>query len=127
MHGKLWTNQQTENNSIVDSAFSYTFEKSKMDKSQKSRDRKMRRLSNSRTERVKCIIKDLEHHGPAGLIHISVLSNIIGKSIKIWNADNSLKRIIGKERTGPTINIEYHTNDLGGIGQFLSMKSFEQK
>lgn len=112
----------------MDSAFSQTLEKLKMDKAQNIRDRKMRRIRSfnwaneddiHRAERAKSVIEDLEHHGPAGLIHIAVLSNIIGKSIKIWNADSSLSSIIGKERIGPAINIEYHANDLGGIGQFV--------
>ncbi|XP_032669511.1 uncharacterized protein LOC116843298 [Odontomachus brunneus] len=103
-----------------------------MDKAQNIRDRKMRRMRSSswanedyirRTKRAKSIIEDLEHHGPAGLIHIAVLSNIIGKSIKIWNADSSLNSIIGKEKIGPSINIEYHANDLGGIGHWTLMQA----
>ncbi|XP_014481751.1 PREDICTED: uncharacterized protein LOC106748068 [Dinoponera quadriceps] len=103
-----------------------------MDETQKIRDRKMRGMrssnrtedGNSRTERAKNIIEDLERHGPAGLIHIAVLSNIIGKSIKIHNADKSSDSIIGKETTGPMIIVEYHANNLEGTGGFRIVKEW---
>lgn len=66
---------------------------------------------------AKSIIQDLENYGPAGLLHIAILSNIIGKNIKIWNADCSLNRIIGKEKVDDTIEVEYHPTSLEHIGQ----------
>lgn len=107
----------------------HTLEESQMDEAQKIRDRKMREVRSSnrthkdninRIERAKSIIEDLEHYGPAGLIHIVMLSNIIGKPIKIWNVNSSINNIVGKEKIGPAINIEYHANGLRGIGQFCN-------
>lgn len=62
---------------------------------------------------VKDVIQDLENYGPAGLIHIMVLSYILERPILIWNCDGSFNRIIGKEKKGCPINIEYHPADLG--------------
>lgn len=76
-------------------------------------------------KRAEDIIQDLERHGPAGLIHINVLSNIIGKTIQIWNADGILIRVIGKGRRGRSIDVEYHATDSEQIGQFLAKESFE--
>lgn len=73
-----------------------------------------------RIKRAEDIIQDLERHGPAGLIHIGVLSNIIGKPIQIWNPNGSLNRIIGKRKTGHPIDIEYHAINSEQIGQFLA-------
>lgn len=81
-------------------------------------------------DNIKCaedIILDLERHGPAGLIHVNVLSNIIEKPIQIWNANGSLNRIIGKGRRGCSIDVEYHATDSEQIGQFLAKESFQQK
>ncbi|KAM0728122.1 hypothetical protein ACS0PU_005591 [Formica fusca] len=71
-----------------------------------------------RIKRAKDIIQDLECHGPAGLIHICVLSNIIGKPIQIWNPNGSLNRIIGNGKTGRPIDIEYHVIDSEQIGHW---------
>ncbi|KAL6424430.1 hypothetical protein ACFW04_009893 [Cataglyphis niger] len=71
-----------------------------------------------RIKRAEDIIQDLERHGPAGLIHICVLSNIIGKPIQIWNPNGSLNRIIGKEKTGHPIDIEYHAINSEQIGHW---------
>lgn len=98
-----------------------------MAEAQKIRDRKMReiRSNEGKIRRIKCvreIIRDLERHGPAGLIHVIVLSDIIKKPITIWNADGTLNRIISnrKEYSHP-IHIEYHPNS-ELIGQFSSIK-----
>lgn len=104
-----------------------------MAEAQKIRDREMRgirssnrysnRVNKDRIDSIKFaedIIQDLERHGPAGLIHIGVLSNIIGKPIRIWNVDGSLNKIIGKRKTGRPIDVEYHATDLEQIGQFLA-------
>ncbi|XP_029174655.1 uncharacterized protein LOC114943227 [Nylanderia fulva] len=109
-----------------------TLEKSEMAEAQKFRDKKMRKIRTSngysnqinqdRIDRIKCmedIIQDLECHGPAGLIHICVLSDIIGKPIRVWNADGSLNSIIGKRKTGEPIDVEYHKTDSEQIGQLL--------
>ncbi|XP_026827171.1 uncharacterized protein LOC113562316 [Ooceraea biroi] len=67
-----------------------------------------------RTRGIKCvrnIIQDLERYGSAGLLHITILSDIIGKPIKIWNYDGSLNRIVGKEKKGRPIDVEYHPID----------------
>lgn len=77
-------------------------------------------------KRAADIIQDLERHGPAGLIHIDVLSNIIEKPIQIWNANGSLNRIIGKGRGEQSIDIEYHAADSEQIGQLLA-KEFRIK
>lgn len=108
----------------MDSIFSYIFEKSQMDENQKIRDRKMRsfnRLNKDyiRKKSVKHIIKDLENHGPAGLIHIVIISDLIGRPIKIWNADQNFKFVIGKQKIGPPINVEYQASPSDGIGQFV--------
>jgi len=68
---------------------------------------------------VKDIIQDLKHYGPAGLIHIIILSNIIQRPIKIWNANGNLNKIIGKRKMRHPVNIEYHVFDSEGIGKFL--------
>jgi len=72
---------------------------------------------------VKNIIQDLERYGPAGLIHVYVLSNIIGKSIKIWNYDGSLNRIIGKGKKGRPVDVEYHPGDSAytQIGEYIQL------
>lgn len=62
------------------------------------------------------IIQDLERYGPAGLIHIVILSNIIERPIKIWNSNGTLNKIIGKRKTGHSIDIEYHATDSEDIG-----------
>lgn len=111
--------------------FNPTFEK--MAKAQKICDKEMRGIRSSncyssrinkdkidRIKRAEDIIQDLERHGPAGLIHIGVLSNIIGKPIQIWNPNGSLNRIIGKGKTGRPIDIEYHAINSEQIGQFLA-------
>ncbi|XP_070172086.1 uncharacterized protein [Polyergus mexicanus] len=79
-----------------------------------------------RIKRAEDIIQDLECHGPAGLIHISVLSNIIGKPIQIWNPNGSLNRIIGNGKTGRPIDIEYHTTDSEQIA-LRAIKTFENQ
>ncbi|KMQ97246.1 preprotein translocase subunit-like protein [Lasius niger] len=102
-----------------------------MAEAQKIRDREIRgirssnrysnRVNKDRIDSIKFaedIIQDLERHGPAGLIHIGVLSNIIGKPIRIWNVDGSLNKIIGKRKTGRSIDVEYHTTDLEQIGHW---------
>lgn len=101
-----------------------------MNEAQKIRDRKMREIrsnakknyadKNDRLKHAKDFIEDLENHGPAGLLHIAVLSNIIGKQIRIWNANGNLMKIFGKTKfdTGNSIDIEYHANT-ESIGQFL--------
>lgn len=66
---------------------------------------------------VNDIIQDLEHYGPAGLIHIVILSCIIEKPIKIWNANGNLNKIIGRKKSGYPIDVEYHANE--GIGKLL--------
>lgn len=100
---------------------------------QKSRDRRIRSVNRNnnpyrsdRIRRIKCvrdIIQDLECHGPAGLIHIDSLSDIIGKPIRIWDADGSLSRIIGEGEIEQAIDIEYHVTQSGSIGQFLAENS----
>lgn len=87
----------------------------------RSSNRYCNRINKDQIDKIKCaknIIQDLEHHGPGGLIHISVLSNIIGKPIHIWNADGSLNRIIGKKKTGRPIDIEYHATESKQIGHW---------
>lgn len=68
-------------------------------------------------EYIKGVIQDLENYGPAGLIHIAILSDIIQRSIKIWNANGSLNKIIGKRKTGHPIDIEYQAISSKGIGK----------
>jgi len=68
---------------------------------------------------VNDIIQDLEHYGPAGLIHIVVLSSIIKRPIKIWNANGSLNKIIGKRKMGHPVDIEYHAIDSEEVGKLL--------
>ncbi|EFN81908.1 uncharacterized protein LOC105185607 [Harpegnathos saltator] len=114
------------------SIFSRIPEKLPMDEAQEMSDSKIRKIRlTSRTgeneirkiERAKNMIEDLEHYGPASLIHVPVLSNIIGKSIKIWNTDSSMNSIIGNKKIGSAINIEYHANRLGGIGHWTLMQA----
>ncbi|XP_018395700.1 PREDICTED: uncharacterized protein LOC108774161 isoform X1 [Cyphomyrmex costatus] len=67
---------------------------------------------------IKDIIQDLESYGPAGLIHIAFLSNIIQRPIRIWNANGNLNKIIGKKKTGQPVDIEYHAINLEEIGHW---------
>ncbi|XP_036144430.1 uncharacterized protein LOC118646179 [Monomorium pharaonis] len=67
---------------------------------------------------VKDIIQDLENYGPASLIHIAILSNILKKRINIWNANGNLNKIIGRKKLGPSIDIEYHANNSEQIGHW---------
>ncbi|XP_036148760.1 uncharacterized protein LOC118647621 [Monomorium pharaonis] len=67
---------------------------------------------------VKDIIQDLENYGPASLIHIAILSNIIKRPINIWNANGSLNKTIGKQKLGQSVDIEYHANSSEQIGHW---------
>ncbi|XP_036143943.1 uncharacterized protein LOC118645962 [Monomorium pharaonis] len=67
---------------------------------------------------VKNIIQDLENYGPASLIHIAILSNILKRRINIWNANGSLNKVIGRKKLGPSIDIEYHANNSEQIGHW---------
>ncbi|XP_036144494.1 uncharacterized protein LOC118646211 isoform X2 [Monomorium pharaonis] len=67
---------------------------------------------------VKDIIQDLENYGPASLIHIAILSNILKRRINIWNANGNLNKIIGRKKLGPSIDIEYHANNSEQIGHW---------
>ncbi|XP_011866867.1 PREDICTED: uncharacterized protein LOC105561471 [Vollenhovia emeryi] len=70
------------------------------------------------------IIQDLEHYGPAGLIHIAVLSSIIKRPIKIWNVNGSLNKIIGKRKTGHPVDIEFHATDSEGPTFYIENSHF---
>ncbi|XP_020290821.1 uncharacterized protein LOC109858196 isoform X2 [Pseudomyrmex gracilis] len=61
--------------------------------------------------RAKKMIKDLEHHGPASIIHLIVLSAKIERPIYVWNNDGTLYTVVGKEKTGNPVDVEYHTTD----------------
>ncbi|XP_067212779.1 uncharacterized protein [Linepithema humile] len=98
-----------------------------MAEAQKIRDRQMREIrsfictNKNRIRRIKFaknIIQDLENYGPAGILHMAVLSNIIRKNIKIWNPNGSLNRIIGKEKVDDTVEVEYHATNLEHIGHW---------
>ncbi|XP_036151100.1 uncharacterized protein LOC118648795 isoform X2 [Monomorium pharaonis] len=67
---------------------------------------------------VKDIIQDLENYGPASLIHIAILSNILKRRINIWNANGNSNKIIGRKKLGPSIDIEYHANNSEQIGHW---------
>ncbi|XP_036148763.1 uncharacterized protein LOC118647624 [Monomorium pharaonis] len=67
---------------------------------------------------VKDIIQDLENYGPASLIHIAILSNIIKRPINIWNANGSLNKTIGKQKLGQSVDIEYHANSSEQFGHW---------
>ncbi|XP_036144512.1 uncharacterized protein LOC118646216 [Monomorium pharaonis] len=67
---------------------------------------------------VKDIIQDLENYGPASLIHIAILSNILKRPINVWNANGSLYKIIGRKKLGQSIDIEYHANNSEQIGHW---------
>ncbi|XP_036145083.1 uncharacterized protein LOC118646404 [Monomorium pharaonis] len=67
---------------------------------------------------VNNIIQDLENYGPASLIHIAILSNILKRRINIWNANGNLNKIIGRKKLGPSIDIEYHANNSEQIGHW---------
>ncbi|XP_036144488.1 uncharacterized protein LOC118646208 [Monomorium pharaonis] len=67
---------------------------------------------------VKDIIQDLENYGPASLIHIAILSNILKRRINIWNANGNLNKMIGRKKLGPSIDIEYHANNSEQIGHW---------
>ncbi|XP_072763645.1 uncharacterized protein [Anoplolepis gracilipes] len=100
--------------------------KKKMTEIQQIRDRKIRssnyffnRINKiNGIKRAKDVIRDLERHGPAGLLHIIILSNIIGKPIQIWDANGSLNRIIGKGKAGCPVDIEYHAINSEQIGHW---------
>ncbi|XP_036144357.1 uncharacterized protein LOC114254053 isoform X2 [Monomorium pharaonis] len=72
---------------------------------------------------VKDIIQDLENYGPASLIHIAILSNILKRRINIWNANGNLNKIIGRKKLGPSIDIEYHANNSEQIGHWTLRSS----
>ncbi|XP_071565770.1 uncharacterized protein [Temnothorax nylanderi] len=112
--------------------FNSTIE-SQMAEAQKIRDREMRgirsinfiqcysdRKNKDRIQKINKyindIIQDLERYGPAGLIHVAVLSSIIERPIKIWNANGSLNKIIGRRKTGHHVDIEYHATE--GVGHW---------
>ncbi|XP_071648337.1 uncharacterized protein [Temnothorax longispinosus] len=112
--------------------FNSTIEQSQMAEAQKIRDREMRgirstnfiqcysdRKNKDRIQKINYIndiIQDLERYGPAGLIHVAVLSSIIERPIKIWNVNGSLNKIIGRRKTGHHVDIEYHATE--GVGHW---------
>lgn len=75
---------------------------------------------------AKKIIKDLERHGPASIIHLIILSTKIERPIYVWNNDGTLYTVVGKEKTGNPVNVEYHTTDPEQIGQFFRFKNSTQ-
>lgn len=89
-----------------------------MAEAQKIRDRQMRKIrsvnctNENRIREIikfaKSIIRDLENYGPAGVLHMPILSNIIRKNIKILNPNGKINRIIGNEKADDTVEVEYH-------------------
>ncbi len=54
------------------------------------------------------IIADLENGGEAGLPHLGSLSDEIGRPINVYDEDGKLVRIIGPDKNGEPVEIEYH-------------------
>lgn len=64
------------------------------------------------------LIKDLENHGPAGLIHLVALAYVTGAPIRIWNSQHELRRTIGEENDGIPIDIEFHIRNKDNTGHW---------
>ena len=60
-------------------------------------------------------ISDLENNGPAGLLHLSAVSNAIKKPIRIWTSETDQSRKVGKSTTGEAVDAEYHRPALGDV------------
>ena len=54
------------------------------------------------------MIHDLENGGEAGLYHLGPLSNVTGRPIKVLNEKGEVVRIIGEDKGGEPIVVEYH-------------------
>ncbi|XP_031843528.2 uncharacterized protein LOC116431789 [Nomia melanderi] len=60
---------------------------------------------------AKFLINDLKNYGPAGLIHMEALSNVIGKPIRIWRSSHCFyKTINGKhvDKKAMPVDVEFH-------------------
>ncbi|CAL7951622.1 unnamed protein product [Xylocopa violacea] len=68
---------------------------------------------------IKRLVNDLKNYGPTNLIHINVLSTIIGKVIRIWTSKGRLYRTINDQTNrNDAIDIQYHKQPSNDIGHF---------
>ncbi|XP_034950025.1 uncharacterized protein [Chelonus insularis] len=63
----------------------------------------------SALNQAKKSIKQLEDQGPAGLVHISALSNVVNRRILVWTSSTNLYHDTGKKHPGDPINIQFHS------------------
>ncbi|KAF7417925.1 hypothetical protein HZH68_000578 [Vespula germanica] len=64
------------------------------------------------------LIKDLENHGPAGLIHLAALAYVTGSPIRIWDSQHELRRTVGEKNDGIPIDVEFHIIDKDNTGHW---------
>ncbi|XP_076754405.1 uncharacterized protein LOC143425470 [Xylocopa sonorina] len=71
---------------------------------------------------IKHLINDLKNYGPTNLVHINVLSTIIGKGIRIWTSKGRLYRTINVQtHKNDPIDIQYHKQPSNDVGHFTLM------
>ncbi|XP_076163928.1 uncharacterized protein LOC143144932 [Ptiloglossa arizonensis] len=101
---------------------------------QKNRDRSMRikRKKSSKyvelkkrqlwkLELAQWLINDLKNNGPAGLIHMEALSNVIGKPIQIWRSVGRFYKTINsgeRNMNESSVNVEFHEQEPKCIGHW---------
>lgn len=102
---------------------------------QKKRDRDLRetrRKSKAKYEKIKTIelckiklakylINDLKNYGPANLIHMDAISNVIGRPIQIWKSRGRFYRTINgtkEDSIQRPVDVEYHDQSPNHIGHF---------
>ncbi|XP_076663569.1 uncharacterized protein LOC143366391 [Andrena cerasifolii] len=67
---------------------------------------------------AKCLVDDLKNYGPAGLLHMEAVSNVIGRPIKIWKSDGRVYRTVNNGRSNENVNVQYHQRRPESIGHW---------
>lgn len=67
---------------------------------------------------AKYLIEDLKNYGPAGLLHMEAVSNVIGRPIQIWKSDGRVYQTINNDRSNENVNVQYHQRRPESIGHW---------
>lgn len=57
---------------------------------------------------ARILINNLENQGPAGLLNLPGLSDILDRPIRVWLSTGRLHSVINAEKDGRPIDVEYH-------------------
>ncbi|KAK0159711.1 hypothetical protein PV327_010798 [Microctonus hyperodae] len=55
-------------------------------------------------------IEKLKNQGPAGIVHLSLLSRVVNRKINVWTSSMNLCHEVGKEGSGESLNVQYHSS-----------------